>query len=100
MEVIQVNEQELKEKLKVGKVLVDCFATWCGPCKMIAPIIEEIAKEKEDYAFYKLDIDESLEFAEANQIFSIPTLLIYENGELKERVVGFKTKDEILKVLK
>ena len=100
MEVIKITEKEFKDKVSSGKVLVDCYAEWCGPCKMLGPIIDEIASEKEDYSFYKLNVDECDKVTHEYMIMSIPTLLIFENGELKEKIVGFRSKDELLEVLK
>ena len=88
------------EEIKNGKVLVDCYATWCGPCKMLAPIVEEVSNEVNDYSFYKLDVDQNEEVARSYGIMSIPTLLIFENGELKSKSIGFKTKEELLEILK
>ena len=98
--VKELNEKEFYEKTKEGKVLVDFFATWCGPCKMLSPIIEEVSNIVSDYKFYKVDVDENEELSEKYGIMSIPTLLIFENGNLKEKLVGFKTKEELLNLLK
>ena len=98
--VNQINEKEFKDKIESGKVLVDCFATWCGPCRMLAPIIEELANEIETYNFYKLDVDENENIAREYGIMSIPTLLIFENGELKDKLVGFRSKEELKEILK
>ncbi len=98
--VTEILENEFKEKISSGKVLVDCFATWCGPCKMLSPIIDELAKEVTDYSFYKLDVDKNEEISRQYGIMSIPTLLIFENGELKQTLVGFKSKAELKEILK
>ena len=100
MEVKEIKEEEFKEVTKAGKVLVDCYATWCGPCKMLSPIVDEVAKEMEDVKFYKLDIDEADEVAEEYEIMSIPTLLVFENGELKNKKIGMSTKEEIIELVK
>ena len=100
MEVVKITDKEFDEKTKEGKVFVDCYATWCGPCKMLSPIIDEVANEIDDYKFYKLDVDESEEVAAKYGIMSIPTMLIFENGNLVNTIVGFKTKDELKEVLK
>lgn len=100
MEVINIKEEEFKEKIASGKVLVDCYAEWCGPCKMLSPIVDEVAEEVKDYSFYKLNVDECDTVTHEYMIMSIPTLLIFENGELKEKLVGFKTKEELLEILK
>ena len=98
--VNEIMESEFKEKIATDKVLVDCFATWCGPCKMLSPIIDELAGEITDYSFYKLDVDKCENVTREYGIMSIPTLLIFENGELKEKLVGFKSKEELKEILK
>lgn len=83
------------EVLKMkGVVLVDFFATWCGPCKMQAPIIEEVAKEFEGRAKVgKLDVDQGLETAEKFGIMSVPTIIIFRDGQAKETLTGVQTKE-------
>ena len=77
--------------------LVDFWATWCGPCRMIAPIVEEIADELDDKLnVYKVDVDEAEEVAMQFSVMSIPTLILFQNGEEKERVVGFRTKEDLM----
>lgn len=95
MEVSEIKESEFTEKIKEGKVLVDCFAEWCGPCKMLSPIIDELASETQDCTFYKLNVDEANELPSKYGIMSIPTLLLFENGEFIKKSVGFKTKEEL-----
>lgn len=98
--VNEIFEKDFNEKISSGKVLVDCFATWCGPCKMLSPIIDELAKEVSNYSFFKLDVDQNDNIARQYGIMSIPTILIFENGELKQTLVGFKSKEELLDILK
>lgn len=98
--VVEITENEFKEVTKEGKVLVDCYANWCGPCKMLSPIIDKIANENDTYSFYKLDIDQAEDIAREYEIMSIPTLLIFEDGKLKETSVGLKSKSEIENMLK
>lgn len=82
-------------------VLVDFFATWCGPCKMMAPIIEEIEKEVEGKAkVYKVDVDNDADLAMKYNIMSIPTFIAFENGEAIETAVGMREKEELLNMLK
>ncbi|SDK25919.1 thioredoxin [Actinopolyspora mzabensis] len=78
-------------------VLVDFWATWCGPCKMVAPVLEEIASEHEDkITVAKLDIDQNPGVARDYQVMSIPTLLLFSNGEPVKQIVGAKPKDQLL----
>ena len=81
-----------------GTVIVDFYADWCGPCKMIAPILEEIANEN-NIKLCKVNVDNDGELAMGFGIASIPTIFIYKNGEITSRVVGYRTKDELLKLL-
>lgn len=81
-------------------VLVDFWAVWCGPCKMIAPIVEEIAKEYADkIKVGKVNVDEQQQLAITFGIESIPTILVFKDGKVAERVVGYRTKEELVKVL-
>lgn len=80
---------------KEGVVLVDFFATWCGPCKMIAPILEELDSEMDGVEIVKVDVDESPETATVYQIQSIPTLKVFKDGKVVDTVVGFLPKEQI-----
>lgn len=93
--VKEVNDLEFENAIKEGKVLVDCYATWCGPCRMLSPIIDALAEEKEDYKVYKLDVDNNPEVCKQYGIMSIPTVLIFEDGNLKDKNVGFISKEEL-----
>ena len=78
-------------------VLVDFWAEWCGPCKTIAPILEELAKEKVDQlTIAKLNVDENLEIARRFEVMSIPTLILFKDGEVQKRVVGARGKGQLL----
>lgn len=85
-------EEVLKEK---GVVVVDFWATWCGPCKMIAPIVEELDEEMSNVKFVKVDVDKNLQIANQYKIVSIPTLKIFKDGKLINTLIGFKTKDAL-----
>lgn len=96
MEVKEIKDTELENIVKENnKVLVDCYANWCGPCKMLSPVIDEIASESESCTFVKIDVDDAEIVPKQYGIMSIPTLLYFENGELKGTSVGLKTKEEI-----
>ena len=85
-------EEVLKEK---GVVVVDFWATWCGPCKMIAPIVEELDEEMSIVKFGKVDVDKNPQIANQYKIVSIPTLKIFKDGKLINTLIGFKTKDAL-----
>lgn len=81
-------------------VLVDFFATWCGPCKMMHPVLEEVAqKEGDKIRIIKIDIDENRRAAAAYQVRSVPTLMIFKDGELKRRELGYKPANDLIQVL-
>ena len=82
-----------------GVVLVDLFADWCMPCQMLAPVIEEISNEKNDVKFFKINVDETPEVAIKYGVSSIPTLLIFKDGELVNKVVGLYPKEKIVDLL-
>ena len=77
-------------------VLLDFWATWCGPCRMIAPILEEIASERDDICIGKINVDEEMTLAMDFKIVSIPTLILMENGQVKAKTIGYCPKEEIL----
>lgn len=80
--------------------LIDFFATWCGPCRMVAPVIDEIAAEKAgEVSVYKVDIDQSPDLAFKYQVSSVPTLIVFENGQVKNERLGAQPKQNILAML-
>lgn len=100
MEVIEIKESDFENVIKEGKVLIDCYATWCGPCKMLAPIIDEVAKTSSDCKFYKLDVDQAEDISMRYGIMSIPTLLLFQDGKLIQKSIGLITKDDLTNLIK
>lgn len=100
MAVITITKENFEE-IKNGEktVLIDFYADWCGPCRMLAPIIHEIAEEKSDVAVCKLNVDELPELAEQFGVMSIPTLVIIKNGEVAHQSAGIRPKAQILAML-
>ena len=97
-----LTEQNFKETIENSDkpVLVDFWASWCGPCQMLAPIIEELDAELTDVLVAKVDVDQEQSLAMDYKVVSIPTLLLFKNGEVAERMIGFHDKDEITELLK
>lgn len=101
MSVIKINQGNFKSAVlnNDNTVLLDFWATWCGPCQMIAPVIEEIAEENPEYFIGKVNVDEEPELAEAFSVTSIPTLVIMKNGKVVNKAIGFRQKQDILSML-
>ena len=91
-----INSQEFDNTIESGVVVVDFFATWCGPCKMLSPVIDELSGELENVNFVKVDIDQSMDLAQKFKIVSVPTLKVFKNGEEVYTLMGFMPK-EVLK---
>lgn len=90
-------EQEVLNSDK--KVLLDFWAPWCGPCRMVVPLVEEIAEERPDIKVCKINVDEEQELASRYSVYSIPTLMVLEKGKILKQSAGAKPKDEILEML-
>ena len=101
MSVVHITEENCEELVLKNekKVLLDFWATWCGPCRMIAPIVEQIASERDDILVGKIDVDQEMALAVRFGIVSIPTLIVMEGGEAKAKTIGYCPKEEILAML-
>ena len=97
--VKHIAEKEFDAAVATGTVLVDFYADWCGPCKMIAPLLEEVAAERTDVTVLKIDVDEAAALCGRFGIVSIPTLIVMKEGKEASRLVGYRPKDAILSAL-
>lgn len=96
MSAIQINGADFEKQIQQGVSLIDFFAAWCGPCKMLAPLIDDLADELDGKVFVgKLDVDENRETAEKHGVSFMPTLLIFKDGEEVNRFVGLQSKSTL-----
>ncbi|MCU7210300.1 thioredoxin [Turicibacter sanguinis] len=94
--MIEIKNNEFRSKIEDGIVLVDFYAQWCGPCRMISPVLEQLHEEYDGKVkFVKVDIDVNPETAKEYGVMSIPNLLIFKDGELADRLLGFKPKQTL-----
>lgn len=101
MSAININKNNFSEEVvnSEQKVLLDFWAPWCGPCRMVAPIVDEIAKERSDIKVGKVNVDEQPELASQFGVMSIPTLVVMQGGKIVNQAVGVRPKDQILAML-
>ena len=102
MAVLKVTKENFEsEVVKSEKtVLLDFWATWCGPCRMIAPAVEAVAEENPDVVVGKVNVDEEMELAKTFRVMSIPTLVVLKNGKVTGQAVGVQSKEEIVRLVK
>lgn len=89
------NESNFQEMTGKGLVLVDFFATWCGPCRMLGPVLEDMANDRDSIDIVKVDIDESMNLARQFGIMSVPTLVLFKDGQVVAKTSGFQPKESI-----
>lgn len=96
-----IGDDSFKEEIKnnSGVCLVDFYATWCGPCMMLAPVLEEIANSRAGYNIYKVDVDKNPQISSELGIDTIPTLCVYKDNKLVEKQVGFRSKNEVIEMV-
>lgn len=101
MDIIEITEENFDEKVVCSDipVLVDFWASWCGPCKMLAPVIDEIAAERDDIVVGKINVDEQMGLAIKYGVSGVPTVALFKNGDIVERSVGYQSKGELLSEL-
>ena len=101
MSVMKITKDNYQEVVLNAdrEVLLDFWAPWCGPCRMVSPIVDEIAEERKDILVGKVNVDEEMELAAQFQVMSIPTLVVLRNGQVVSRTVGARPKDAILSLL-
>ena len=102
MSAMHINKMNFDQEVVASDkpVLLDFWAPWCGPCRMVLPVIEEIAKERSDIKVCKINVDEEPELAREFGVMSIPTLVVMKDGKEVRRAVGVQTKEQILKLVK
>ncbi len=100
MSVLKINNSNFDEVMKSEKtVLLDFYADWCGPCRMVSPLVDEIAEENPEYLVGKVNVDEETELAQKFEVASIPMLVVLKNGKIVNKMVGARPKKDILNAL-
>ncbi|WP_429970716.1 thioredoxin [Fructilactobacillus sp. Tb1] len=97
--VHEITDANFEQETSKGLVVIDFWATWCGPCKMQGPVIEELAEEDKNIKFCKIEVDDNQKTASSLGIMSIPTLLIKKDGKIVDQIVGYHPKEQLQKML-
>lgn len=96
MAVTELNEEQFTSAVAEGTCVVDFFASWCGPCKMMAPVLDSTAMSLPQINFYKVDVDKAGKLAMEYKIVNVPTIIIFKDGQPVERIVGMVSKSELM----
>lgn len=100
MAVVVTKDNFEQEVLKADKpVLVDFWAEWCGPCQMMLPVVEELSKEQNEFKVCKVNVDDQMELARKFRVMSIPTFLVFKNGEVKDQILGAQPKEKLIELV-
>ena len=94
-----INDQNFEEETNNGVALIDFWATWCGPCKMQSPVIDQLSEERQDVNFYKMDVDQNQDTAKNLGIMAIPTLIVKKDGNIVDRITGYTPKEKLNQIL-
>jgi thioredoxin 1 len=94
-----LTEENIQSQINEGVVAVDCFTSWCGPCKMMEPIIEDTASSTQKARFYKINVEDTPNFSGTYGITTVPTVLFFKEGQLVKTISGVKPKEEFIKVI-
>lgn len=100
MSVLNLTTENFVSETKNGKILIDFWASWCGPCRAMSPIVDEVAKEVTDVKICKVNVDEYPDIASKYNVMSIPTLVVLENGQEINKSVGLIPKDKVMELIK
>lgn len=96
MEIVYANETNFEEEIKTGKVLLDFYADWCGPCQQLSPILENISKKRDDFKIIKIDVDNFQDIAGKYGVMSMPTLILLQDGNNIDQKIGLLNEEALL----
>ena len=99
--MLEINDKNFNQEVMGEEKLVvaDFWASWCGPCKMLTPVLEEVSKEMKNVKFVKINVDENPALSQKFRVSSIPTVMVFKDGALKDTMVGFRRKEDIVKMV-
>ena len=98
--MLEIKDENFNSEIGEGIAVVDFWAPWCGPCKMLGPVLEDVAAELGEVKFCKLNVDENIQIPQQFSVASIPTVMVFKNGNLVDKAVGFRPKEELVQLVK